>query len=113
MNYELAKELKDAGFPQIADGRKCVCPNNKHFGRDCATEPTLSELIESFDTDFYSLERIGPTCWRAQSFATKEETLKGRLIGHRADAAFPDVALARLWLIVYANGSASAELTHV
>ena len=55
MNYELAKELKDAGFPQ--DYSQGVLA---HFvfeaddiTSDSAYEPTLSELIEACGDRFF------------------------------------------------------------
>jgi hypothetical protein len=38
MTYELAKQLKDAGFPQTGD-------NQNGYANDGGYEPTLSELI--------------------------------------------------------------------
>jgi hypothetical protein len=68
----------------------------------------VSDLIESFGFYFYSLERIGPTRWRAQSFATQDQIKDGRLIGDRAEGITPEDALGRLWLVVYANIGAVA-----
>jgi hypothetical protein len=44
MNYELAKQLKDAGFPF----KDITCDICKELGMSCgALYPTLSELIEA------------------------------------------------------------------
>ena len=47
MNYELAKELKDAGFPQ--HGYEMMTPHaaDVKLGRESVYYPTLSELIEA------------------------------------------------------------------
>ncbi len=62
MNYELAKQLKDAGFPQKQYGNGLTppeqhgCPHwgsKKHGKCDCYTHnPTLSELIEAFQSRY-------------------------------------------------------------
>lgn len=54
MTYELAKQLKDAGYPQLGYSTE---PRN----------PTLSELIEACGNQFVSLGRrnnpvLGSTC---------------------------------------------------
>lgn len=55
MTYELAKRLKEAGFPQHPlgdyDQHDCGCENVNY----CT--PTLTELIEACGDYFYSLER--------------------------------------------------------
>ena len=50
MNYELAKKLKDAGFPQ---NDKHYCPQEECF--DDACRPSLSELIEACGKDTFKL----------------------------------------------------------
>ncbi len=79
MNYELAKKLKDAGFPQRLsvgtfyfsdlDGENlCLIKDGNDFPRDynyrCIV-PTLSELIEACGDKFYSLVKRGEN-WFAQ-----------------------------------------------
>ena len=106
MNYDLAKGLMDAGFPQSGDG-KWIGPSDNLVWRsaDRVYVPTLEDLIGALGRHFYSLEQIGPHKWRAQSFATKDQRHddRTRLIGHKVDAILPAVALARLWLDLYAN----------
>jgi len=83
INYELAKELKDAGFPQDKTKGKCM-PFYKEGGGDesrtstcayyAATSlppqediikiPTLSELIEACGEEFDQLCKYDD-CWRA------------------------------------------------
>lgn len=77
MDYELAKELKDAGFP---------------FKRNTHTHtlwwPTLEELIAQLAGNFYTLERISDTSFQAHS-----PVYNNYEIGSTAS-----IALARLWL---------------
>lgn len=57
MNYELAKKLKDAGFPQNPFRKANMCPCSDRTVETCGTwlcqckefiqEPTLEELIEA------------------------------------------------------------------
>lgn len=79
MNYELAKQLKDAGFPII-----------EHEEPRYWTFPTLSELIEACDKldGFGQLGRAnkGWNVWK---------------LGIRRPVAFgetPEEAVAKLWL---------------
>lgn len=97
MNYELAKELKDAGFPQ-SEGRPLILPGNvllsvvgdEHNNIESVTHedgaylPTLSELIESCgDVVLYANVNI-PT------LAYCDEKV--------GEGSTPEEAVARLWL---------------
>jgi hypothetical protein len=46
MDYELVKQLKDAGFPRVVNGRGVFSPKEDVY------YPTLSELIKACDTGF-------------------------------------------------------------
>ena len=60
MDYKLAKQLKDVGFPQEnTDQRKMVVNENNS---DCAFPPTLSELIDACGENFDSLN-LGEDGW--------------------------------------------------
>lgn len=69
MNYELAKKLKDAGFPQSSG--TYIKPNGKFEyiveygfqGEDWAYVPTLSELIEACGDGFSMLCREENNFW--------------------------------------------------
>lgn len=53
MNYELAKKLKDAGFPQTDDEQRTA--NHPDGVSDWAYCPTLEELIEACGNTFDAL----------------------------------------------------------
>ena len=91
MNYELAKQLKDAGFPQRSiencnDPYECCI----HVGdEDIATCPTLSELIEACGKGFSELHRFSDF-WKAWGYKNGLlEIIEGQT---------PEEAVAKLWL---------------
>jgi hypothetical protein len=92
MTYELAKELKEAGFPQT-DFNQPICRTKEAgpFGvhrpiLDGEVKlPTLSELIEACGQNFAHLEQGNhPDQWRCNWDADFYST--------------PEEAVARLWL---------------
>ncbi len=97
MNYELAKELKDAGFSYRKDLHFALKPDNtrrtvgdKEEG-EYVYEPTLSELIEACGEHFEVLkhEKDG---WRA--------TWHDKVTEVNGYGQTPVEAAARLWLIL-------------
>ena len=105
MNYELAKELKEAGFPQkvyigtkffpypdsnerVWDSEESLTPPNPP---DMAICPTLSELIEACGGKIFGLQRNdkGWSAWA--KFPDAEETPEQY-------GVTPEEAVARLWL---------------
>jgi len=88
MEYGLAKQLKDAGFPQLSISFKTTIEG------DLTAVPSLSELIEACGEDFGTLELLLDENrywgWRAQS-------RNGLAVGR---GEFPTEALARLWLVL-------------
>lgn len=79
MNYELAKELKDAGYPQ--DGRKY--PDTAEERDGVLVEfPLLSELIEAVKEYIHSIE------FRFDFWEVNNEY----------QGSTPEEAVARLWL---------------
>lgn len=121
MNYELAKELKDAGFPQ---GVKEQVRDCFYFGEDgelrmwpwgdkepeltgFTKSPSLSELIEACGEGFDDLwgpyhneEHKRTGYWRANGFMLREDW-KHHSDPHTHPAALgstPEEAVARLWL---------------
>lgn len=106
MNYKLAKELKDAGFPQAADakgtlrkGGSYIFPEGislatpkKKFNAAMAYAPTLEELIEACGNLFLKLENMTGGRWDASSIDVLETG------GFRGTGTTPQGAVARLWL---------------
>lgn len=107
MNYELAKELKDTGFPQLggdkmnwdldvfieSDGR--VCRNWNRIDPEACRIPTLSELIAACGETFLALrqdlydESLTAGKWLAQAQELEE------VVGVTREEA-----VAKLWLII-------------
>lgn len=98
MTYELAKQLKDAGFPQTGTHTKFFSgldklPVSVGFGyeplavEDSIYVPTLKELIEACGEKFGSLNNNG-SFWQA-NHSTK--SIEG--IG-----STPEEAVANLWI---------------
>lgn len=96
MNYELAKELRDAGYQQYGSNLDhCGEPVELYLSSDSYETtkcyvPTLSELIEACGEKFYDLS----------------QREKGEWITNRDDmfhsdypvGSTPEEAVARLWL---------------
>lgn len=90
MNYELAKELKEAGFPfEWGDDENFEKGENYLAYRKW---PTLLDLIEAIPVEYghFSLERSGDG-WTV-------ETFKGGSFVHESGDT-PDEAVAKLWLL--------------
>jgi hypothetical protein len=101
MKYELAKQLRDAGFPQSGNG-KWIGPPEKIVWRsgDRAYAPTLEELIDGCgkgDDSFHLCTRDG--VWIANF------RLSDRHAGSHTYAAgqgpAPAEAVAKLWLALH------------
>lgn len=78
MDHELAKALRQAGFPQGAHA--CAC-RTEH------PEPTLEELVDACGTKFKSLHKYLNPKWGA-----KHDD------GREFEGATPTEAVARLWI---------------
>jgi hypothetical protein len=97
MNYELAKELKDAGFPQGYGqyvGKDWKGGGNAQAAQQMglsegAYVPTLSELIEACGNDFLALSRLNGQ-WTASAHNPRFD----------GDGSTPEEAAARLWLAI-------------
>jgi hypothetical protein len=86
VQYELAKELEEAGFPQAGKGSWMSDPDAV-IARDRVYVPTLEELIEARGTQFEELRQTPPG-WVA-----------GRSpYGRTCHGKTPVEAVARLWL---------------
>ena len=114
MTYQLAKELKDAGYPQRTKSNRYVCPHT--FPRedrvnflDCSCDkegkiaalPTLEELIEACEDRLIAIQKS----------YNEEEITKGKWCAVEMWEAYyppevkegsygdsPSEAVARLWL---------------
>lgn len=100
MNYELAKKLKDAGFPQAVHrnvfcGKSACGPEN----RLCAYAPTLSELIEAcvnIEKDF-ALRRRDDGTWSASDEYWDVDDQMNSFV-YEEYGEIPEDAVANLWL---------------
>jgi hypothetical protein len=93
MNYELAKQLKDAGYPQDA-AQHAVWKHPAMTGyenEEWAATPTLSELIEACGNRFEALRRCEDGVFCADT------AIEGRLVTP-GQGDTPEEAVARLWL---------------
>ncbi len=105
MTYELAKELKDAGWPQDHD-----CIDGKQLGGGAVgaclcvpTMPTLSELIEACGDNLILLKRDTKDYWRATGYGdTKGLRFRGTVVYQDlvTNGSTTEEAVARLWLVL-------------
>lgn len=103
MNYELAKELKDAGFPQElgmgSDYYINGATDNRHYKQNTdpavndVKVPTLSELIEACGEEFHSLHRFKEG-WQCR----KPSEGWGNDYEVQSSGTTPEEAVARLYL---------------
>ena len=95
MEYELAKQLKDTGFPQKSPRETwCTECNETALYARCYKHkkeyivfPTLSELIEACGDDFFRLIRADEGIWAASDTHH-----------YRYESSTPEEAVAKLWL---------------
>lgn len=98
INYELAKELKEAGFKmqKLDDWNMVECPFRwGHFMHSDGIPyifPTLSELIEACGDNLYALYNH-VSSWQAYSNSDLWDT-------EISEGETPEEAVARLWLIL-------------
>lgn len=97
MNYQLAKQLKDAEFPQPTDDYGGQYVNEKgewtgYMNDGAVYVPTLSELIDVLGERFNKLQRWSATHWVATPIN------ENRLVGDEVVGQTPEEAVANLWL---------------
>jgi hypothetical protein len=97
ISYELARKLKDAGFPQSE------FPRAQQQTVRYARMPTLSILIEACGEGFGALGRE-PNCWVACEYVSERGEWSN---AHEGET--PEDAVARLWLSL--NQTASPDST--
>jgi len=87
VDYELAKCLTDAGFPQVGKGRLIGSPNKLVWrSSDRVYVPTLEELIEACGKNFGCLNK------------QHDGWLASANYDQSCFAETPTAAVARLWL---------------
>lgn len=100
MNYELAKRLKEAGFPQknFPVEFECVCGGNKFHpadGRCSAYLVPLEELIEACGDAFFALHK---------NLTRDGYVAKTGILGEKkGEGKTTSEAVARLWLALNKN----------
>ena len=115
MNYELAKELKEKGWPQhFSKDVICgVCGGSRSCDR-CVNyiyTPTLFELIEACGDQFGQLKRLRGELegqWEAQRVSSKGDYLSDanlNVLPSKDHLSFhygmtPEEAMATLWLVL-------------
>lgn len=99
MNYELAKELKDAGFPQVPDGLgRWIDKFSQTYSAFAPADtsdayiPTLSELLKACGGKFNVLQQKDDESWWA--FSRNARPAKS------TSAPTPEEAVTRLWLVL-------------
>jgi len=110
ISYELAKKLKDAGFPQTGNGSYLEGNVEEDEGGVITTNsvytPTLSELIEACGDRFYGLVRrehdydkwsASTSTWTADAAIRHERYIKQDLFCS-ATGETKEEAVANLWL---------------
>lgn len=104
MNYELAKKLKDTGFPQEGDSSRQILikpidldnPLYLYF-------PTLEELIEACEDSFGALLRISDTSFQSMGGKLERSELsptQGRY-AIQVLGVTPLESVANLWLVLH------------
>lgn len=109
IDYELAKELKDNGFPQrgknfeayylnageytgaIVDATMYINETDDYWEAKLIIIPTLSELIDACGNDFCCLDRF------------EDDTFGAYIrndIGTNGLGSTPEEAVAKLWLVL-------------
>ena len=87
ISYQLARDLKDAGFPQSELARA-----QQQAGYDYVSLPALATLIEACGENFGALGRE-PDCWVACEYVSERGEWTN---AHEGET--PEDAVARLWL---------------
>lgn len=106
MTYELAKKLKEAGFPMESTGFGEFCIHDLPDGmcdKECdyvVSFPSLEELIEACGDYFVDIQRLAENDWKAGG-----GTVVDGKIGYNCEvrAQSPSEAVANLWLALNEN----------
>ena len=112
LSYELAKELKDAGFPQspykyagawVTEDGHIYCGGNEPH----AWSPDLSGLIEACGKDFFSLSRENVRGTISPVWVAKGIELEALMTQF---GATPEEAMTRLWLALNQTATVTVEI---
>ena len=98
MDYELANQLRHAGFPQGGKGKWIVSLDQIVVrAADRAYVPTLEEIIEACGRQFLSLQRV------PESESRNETWVVGGTIDKNVyqQGSTPAEAVARFWLATH------------
>lgn len=91
MEYYLAKQLKDAGFPQHLSAR-----DEDFYEEGQVSNISLSELIKECGDGFDRLQRRGENAWLA--FPTFDFIKTTNNMHSLSEVQTPEEAVAKLWL---------------
>jgi hypothetical protein len=112
MNYELAKRLKEAGFPQEQrDGTFLRRPwDSTAKGSDDPYSPTLEELIESCPKNVGKATFVLGSANQGQEWvACYFDFATNRGSEFNESGSTPVEAVARLWLALHAAGASASK----
>jgi hypothetical protein len=105
MDYFLAKELKDAGFPQNGKNYETHTDINDSALVERIVNPTLSELIAACPTRMGAATFVLGAANEGQAWVAcyfDFGTNRGAELNETGKT--PDEAVARLWLTLHRNG---------
>lgn len=89
LRYELAQELKDAGFPQPIDDYEGYFVVDERNDEEDIYQPTLSELISACGEEFHSIVSTGNGF---KAFSSVKDSISSTEI-----VSTPEEALFYLW----------------
>ena len=109
MDYDLAVQLKDAGFPQqgggvfVHDCRSNASGNDHYCGS--AYAPTLRELIDACGNELAMIIVAEDECSALEQYDWDKDCVWGQ----KGLGSTPRAAVARLWLALYSSRASSID----
>ena len=97
MDYTLAKQLKDAGFPQEGNGQLVSVADVRNHISGMFYEPTLSELVEACPKT-YCLSGTLALLWGSGKWWAGYITASGSVSNMKGEGKTLSIAVAKLWL---------------
>jgi hypothetical protein len=104
MDYSLAKELKDAGFPQEGKNNDTCTDTSKSALGERIVHPSLSDLIEACPKEMGNATFVLGAADRGRVWVAcyfDFNTNRGSELNETGQA--PEEAVARLWLTLHRN----------